>query len=129
MRETTAAKAENQVMGAGPCSLAAIDHRVCMLTVKCQRRLDRGIPWLEVIWREYRRNFMTPSTLHERISLIQHQILIARHRTGMTSLHMTPRHLDAPWWLTGSTAECATAVEPTNTGIMNDARDTARLNA
>ena len=46
----------------------------------------------------------------------------------MTSLPMTPRHLDTPRWPTGSTAERATAIEPTNAGIMNDARDTARLN-
>ena len=46
--ESTAAKAENQVIGAGPRSPAAIDHRVCMLTVKCQRRPDRGTPWVEV---------------------------------------------------------------------------------
>ena len=55
VRETTAAKAENQVMGAGLDSLAVIDHRVCMLTVRCQRRPDRGIPLVEVIQREYRR--------------------------------------------------------------------------
>ena len=89
VQETTAAKAENQVIGAGPCSLAAIDHRVCMLTVRCQRRPDRGIPWVEVTQREYHRNFMMPFTLHERISLIWRQILIARQRTGMTSLPMT----------------------------------------
>ena len=104
----------------GECLAGARDHR---------RRPDRGIPWVEVIRREYRRNFVTPSTLHERISLIRCQIPIVRQRTGMTSLHMTPRHLDTPRWLTGSTVECATAVEPTNTGIVNDARDTARLNS
>ena len=71
---------------------------------------------------------MTPSTLHERISLIRRQILIARQRTGMTSLPMTPRHLDTPQWPTGSAAECATAVEPTNAGIMSDVWDTAKLN-
>ena len=108
--------------------LAAIDHRVCMLTVRCRRRLDGGIPWVEVTRREYHRNFMTPSTLHKRISLIWCQIPIARQRTGMTSLPMTPRHLDTPWWPTGSTTERATAVEPTNAGIVYDARDTARLN-
>ena len=126
--ETTAAKAENQVKRGGPRSPAAIDHRVCMLTVRCWRRPDRGIPWVEVIWREYRRNFVTPSTLHERISLIQRQIPIARQRTGMTLLHITPRHLDTPRWLTGSAAKHTTAIEPTNAGIMNNARDTARLN-
>ena len=71
---------------------------------------------------------MTPSTLHERISLIQRQILIVRQRTEMTSLHMTPRHLDTPRWPTGSATEHTTAVEPTNTSIVNNARDTARLN-
>ena len=128
VRETTAAKAENQVIGAGPHSPAAIDRRVCMLTMRHHKRPDRGIPWVEVTWREYHRNFMTPSTLHERISLIWCQIPIVRQRTGMTSLPMTPRHLDTPWWLTGSAAGHATAIEPTNTGIMNDTRDTARLN-
>ena len=128
MQETTTAKAENQVIGAGPRSLAAIDHRVCMLTMRCQRRPDRGIPWVEVIQREYHRNFVIPSTLHKRISLIRHQIPIARQRTGMTSLHMIPRHLDTPRWLTGSAAKHATGVEPTNASIVNDARDIARLN-
>ena len=71
---------------------------------------------------------MMPSTLHQRISLIRHQIPIARQRTGMTSLHMTLRHLDTPRWLTGSAAEHVTTVEPTNAAIMNDAWDTARLN-
>ena len=71
---------------------------------------------------------MTPSTLHERISLIRRQIPIVRQRTGMTSLPMTLRHLDTPWWPTGSTAKRATAVEPTNAGTVNDARDMARLN-
>ena len=61
---------------------AAIDHRVCMLTVRCQRRPDRGIPWVEVIQREYHRNFVTPSTLHKRISLIQCQIPIVRRHPG-----------------------------------------------
>ena len=65
MRETTAAKAENQVIGAGLHSPAAIDHRVCMLTMRHWRRPDRGIPWVEVTWREYHRNFVMPSTLHE----------------------------------------------------------------
>ena len=74
------------------------------------------------------RSYVTPSTLHERISLIRHQIPIARQRTGMTSLPLTPRHLDTPWWPTGSAAENATTVEPTNASIMNDAWDTARLN-
>ena len=37
-------QAENHVMGAGPHSPAAIDHRVCMLTVRCWRRPGRGIP-------------------------------------------------------------------------------------
>ena len=129
VQETTAAKAENQIIEAGPHSPAAIDHRVCMLTVRCQRRPDGGIPWVEVTQREYHRNFITPSTLHERISLICHQILIERQRTGMTSLPMTLRHLDTPRWPTGSTAEYATAVEPTNTSVMNDAWDTARLNS
>ena len=69
-----------------------------------------------------------PSTLHERISLIQCQILIVRQRTGMTSLHMTPRHLDTPWWLTESAVNHATIVKLKNTGIVNDAWDTARLN-
>ena len=46
----------------------------------------------------------------------------------MTSLPMTARHLDTPRWPTGSAAEHATAVEPTNAGIVNDAWDTARLN-
>ena len=128
VQETTAAKAENQAMGAGPRSPAAIDHRVCMLTARHQRRPDRGIPWVEVIWREYHRNFVMPSTLHERISLIQHQIPIARQRTGMTSLHMTLRHLDTLRWPTRSAAEHATTVEPTNAGIVNNARDMARLN-
>ena len=126
--ETTTAKAENQVIGAGPRSPAAIDHRVCMFTVRCWRRPDGGIPWVEVTRREYHRNFVTPSTPHERISLIQRQIPIVRQRTGMTSLPMTPRHLDTPQWLTGSAAEHATAVEPTNASVVNDARDTARLN-
>ena len=72
---------------------------------------------------------MTPSTLHERISLIRCQIPIARQRTGMTSLPMTPRHLDTPRWPTGSAAEHATAVEPTNAGVVNDAQDTAKLNS
>ena len=129
MRETTTAKAENQVIGAGPHNPAAIDHKVCMLTVRCWRRPDGGIPWVEVNWKEYHRNFVTASTLHERISLIRHQIPIVRQRTGMTSLPMTPRHLDTPRWLTGSTADCATAIEPTNAGIVNDAWDTARLNS
>ena len=71
---------------------------------------------------------MMPSTLHKRISLIRHQIPIARQRTGMTSLHMTLRHLDTPWWLTRSATKHATAVEPTNASVVNDARDTARLN-
>ena len=71
---------------------------------------------------------MTPSTPHERISLIQHQIPIARQRTGMTSLPMTPRHLDTPRWPIRSAAKHAIAVEPTNTGVMNDAQDMARLN-
>ena len=128
MRETTTAKAENQVIGAGLCSPAAIDHRVCMLTVRCRRRPDGGIPWVEVTQREYHRNFMTPSTLQQRISLIRHQILIVRQRTEMTSLPMTPRHLDTPRWLTGSAAEHMTAIEPTNASVMNDARDTAKLN-
>ena len=126
--ETTAAKAENQVIGAGPCSPAVIDHRVCMLTVRRQRRPDRGISWVEVTRIEYHRNFVTPSTLHERISLIRHPIPIARQRTGMTSLPMTPRHLDTPRWLTGSTAECTTAIEPTNAGVVNNAQDRAKLN-
>ena len=91
-------------------------------------KAGRGIPWVEVIWREYRRNFMMPTTLHERISLIPCQILIARQRTGMTSLHMTPRHLDTLRWQIGSAVERVTAVELTNASIMNDARDTARLN-
>ena len=128
MRETTAAKAENRVMGAGPLSLAAIDHRVCMLTVRCRRRLDRGILWVEVIWREYHRNFVTPSTLHERISLIRCQIPIARQRTGMTLLHMTLRHLDTPQWPTESTIKFVTAIEQTNAGIVNNTQDTERLN-
>ena len=128
MQETTAAKAENQVIGAGPRSPAVIDHRVCMFTVRHWRRPDRGIPWVEVTRREYHRNFVTPSTLHERISLIWCQIPIARQRTGMTSLPMTPRHLDTPQWLTESAAEHATAVEPTNAGIVNAAWDMARLN-
>ena len=72
---------------------------------------------------------MMPSTLHERFSLIRHQIPIARQRTGMTSLHMTPRHLDTPWWLTGSAVKCVTTVELTDAGIVNDAQDTARLNS
>ena len=88
----------------------------------------QGHIWVEVTRREYHRNFVTPSTLHERISLIRHQILIVRQRTGMTSLPMTPRHLDTLWGLTRSTAEYTTAIEPTNTGIVNDAWDTARLN-
>ena len=83
---------------------------------------------MEVIWREYRRNFMVSSTLHERISLIRRQILIVRQRTGMTSLHMTLRHLDTPWWPTRSAVEHMTTIEPTNTGVVNDAQDTARLN-
>ena len=128
VRDTTAVKAENQVIGAGPRSPAAIDHWVCMLDVRCRRRPDRGIPWVKVTQREYHRNFVTPSTLHERISLIWYQIPIARQRTGMTSLPMTQRHLDTPQWLTGSTAEHTTAVEPTNTGIVNDTQDMARLN-
>ena len=128
MQETTTAKAENQVIGADPCSAAVIDHRVCMLTVRHQRRPDGGIPWVEVTQREYHRNFVTPSTLHERISLIRHQIPIVRQRTGMTLLPMTPRHLDTPRWLTGSAAECTTAIEPTNAGIVNDTRDMAKLN-
>ena len=78
--------------------------------------------------REYHRNFVTPSTLHERINLIWHQILIMRQRTGMTSLPMTPRHLDTPRWPTGSAAELTTSVEPTNTSVMNDTWDTPRLN-
>ena len=72
---------------------------------------------------------MTPSTLHERISLIRHQIPIVRQRTGMTSLPMTPRHLDTPRWLTGSAAKHATTIEPTNAGVVNDTQDTARLNS
>ena len=128
VRETTTAKAENQVIGADLCSPAVIDHRVCMLTVRCLRRPDGGIPWVEVTRREYHRNFVTPSTLHERIILIRRQIPIARQRTGMTSLPMTPRHLDTPWWPTGSATKRTTAVEPTNASIMNDARDTAKLN-
>ena len=123
VRETTAAKAENQVIGAGPRSPAAIDHRVCMLTVRCQRRPDRGIPWVEVTWREYHRNFMTPSTLHKRISLIQHQILIARQRTGMTSLPRSRYTTVAD----GERCLVATTVKPTNAGVMNDAWDMARL--
>ena len=91
-------------------------------------KAGRGIPWVEVTWREYHRNFMMPSTLHERISLIRHQIPIVRQRTGMTSLPMTPRHLDTPQWPTGSASKHATAIEPTNAGVINDARDTARLN-
>ena len=90
---------------------------------------DGGIPWVEVTWREYHRSYVTPSTPHERISLIRHQILIARQRTGMTSLPMTPRHLDTPRWPTRSATKCVTAVEPTNAGIVNDAWDTARLNS
>ena len=99
-----------------------------MLTVRCQRRPDWGIPFVEVTWREYHRNFVTPSTLHERISLIRCQIPIERQRAGMTSLPMTPRHLDTPRWLTRSAAEHATTIEPTNTGIMSDAQDMAKLN-
>ena len=49
-----------------------------MLTVRCWRRPDGVIPWVEVNRGEYHRNFVTQSTVHERISLIQHQILIAR---------------------------------------------------
>ena len=128
VRETTAVKAENQVIGAGLHSPAAIDHGACMLTMRCQRRPDRGIPWVEVTQREYHRNFMTPSTLHKRISLIWRQIPIARQRTGMTSLPMTRRHLDTPRWLTRSATKRATAIEPTNTSVVNDAWDTARLN-
>ena len=71
---------------------------------------------------------MTPSTLHKRISLIQRQIAIARQRTGMTLLPMTPRHLDTPRWPTGSTAERMTTIEPTNAGVVNDAQDMAKLN-
>ena len=83
---------------------------------------------MEVTRREYHRNFVTPSTLHERISLIQRQIPIARQRTGMTSLPMTLRHLDTPRWPTRSAAEHVTAIEPTNAGIVNDAQDMAKLN-
>ena len=103
--------------------------QVCMLTMRCQRRPDGGIPWVEVTCREYHRNFVTPSTLHGRISLIRCQIPIARQKTGMTSLPMTPTHLDAPQWLTRSTAECMTTIEPTNTSVVNDTKDTARLNS
>ena len=71
---------------------------------------------------------MTPSTLHEKISLTRRQIPIARQRTGMTSLPMTPRHLDTPRWPTRSAAERVTAIEQTNAGVVNDARDTERLN-
>ena len=71
---------------------------------------------------------MMPTTLHERISLIQRQILIVRQRTGMTSLHMTLRHLDTPRWPTRSAFRCTTTIELTNASIMNDARDMARLN-
>ena len=91
-------------------------------------KIRGGIPWVEVIRRESCRIFVTPSTLCERISLIRCQIPIARQRTGMTSLHMTLRHLDTPRWLTGSAVECVTAIELTNARVMNDARDTARLN-
>ena len=87
-----------------------------------------GIPWVEVTQREYHRNFMTPSTLHERISLIRRQIPIVRQRTGMTLLSMTPRHLDTLRCLNGSAAEHATAIEPTNAGIMNNTQDMAKLN-
>ena len=115
-------------MGAGPCSLTAIDHRLCMLTVRCWRRLEGGIPWVEVIRREYHRNSVMPSTLQERISPIQRQILIVRQKTGVTSLHMTLRHLDTPRWLTGSAVKHVTTVELTNASVMNDAWDTTRLN-
>ena len=115
-------------MGAGTCSPAMIGHRGCMLTVRCWIMPDGDIPWVEVNQREYHRNFVMPSTLHEKVSLIWHQIPIARQRIGMTSSCMIPRYLDTLRWPTGSAVECTTTVESTNDSVMNDAWDTVRLN-
>ena len=44
MQETTTARAENKATRAGTRSLAEIDLRVCMLTMRPQRGPHEGIP-------------------------------------------------------------------------------------
>ena len=63
MQETAPARAENSAMRAGMHSPAKRDLRVCMHATRHWRGPHEGIPWVEVIPKEYCRNSTMHSTL------------------------------------------------------------------